>query len=86
MNVCIAIVLMVHLPSGPAEQHGATPARGAMSQEHAPKGSKKTQKPNLVITPGGPVQKDKVHEVPPGLAVRRNPDGTYTVVPKHGGA
>ena len=37
---------------------------------------------DIVITPGGPRRRDRVHPVGPGETVRRNPDGTYTVVPK----
>jgi hypothetical protein len=37
---------------------------------------------DVVMTPAGPVPKDKVHPVKPGEVVRRNEDGTYTVVPK----
>jgi hypothetical protein len=36
----------------------------------------------LVITPAGPVLKKNVHQVAPNQAVRRNQDGTYTIVPK----
>ncbi len=36
---------------------------------------------NLVITPGGPRAKDRVHPVQPGETVRRNEDGTYSVIP-----
>jgi hypothetical protein len=35
---------------------------------------------DLVITPGGPRPKDRVRSVPPGGMIRRNEDGTYTVV------
>jgi hypothetical protein len=38
-------------------------------------------KDNLVITPGGPRPAEQVHPVGPGQVVRRNPDGTYSVVP-----
>jgi hypothetical protein len=37
-----------------------------------------------VITPGGPRPREQVHPVGPGEMVRRNPDGTYSVVPKPG--
>jgi hypothetical protein len=37
---------------------------------------------DIVITPGGPRRRDQVHPVGPGETVRRNQDGTYTVVPK----
>ena len=33
-----------------------------------------------MITPAGPVTRDQVRPVKPGEAVRRNDDGTYTVV------
>jgi hypothetical protein len=36
---------------------------------------------DLVITPGGLKRRDHVHPVRPGEAVRRNPDGTFSVVP-----
>jgi hypothetical protein len=36
---------------------------------------------DLVITPGGPRSREKVHQVPPGHTVRQNADGTYEVVP-----
>jgi hypothetical protein len=36
----------------------------------------------FVITPAGPVRKENVHRVGPDEAVRRNEDGTYTIVPK----
>jgi hypothetical protein len=39
------------------------------------------KKNNLVITPGGPRPREQVHPVGPGEVLRRNPDGTYTVVP-----
>jgi hypothetical protein len=38
-------------------------------------------KDDLVITPGGPRPRGQVHHVRPGEVVRRNDDGTYTVVP-----
>jgi hypothetical protein len=37
---------------------------------------------DVVITPAGPRPKNKVHPVAPGESIRRNPDGTYSVVPK----
>jgi hypothetical protein len=36
----------------------------------------------LVITPGGPRPRNKVHHVRPGDAVRQNEDRTYSIVPK----
>lgn len=37
---------------------------------------------NVVITPAGPVPRDRVRRVDPNEAVRRNEDGSQTVVPK----
>jgi hypothetical protein len=37
---------------------------------------------DLVITPGGPRPRDKVHRVEPGEALWQNQDGTFTIVPK----
>lgn len=34
----------------------------------------------VVITPGGPVRRSQTHRVPPGGSVRREPDGSYTVI------
>jgi hypothetical protein len=39
-------------------------------------------KNNVVITPAGPVPREKVHPVGPNEIIRRNEDGTYTIVPK----
>lgn len=43
--------------------------------------SDKKSKSDLVITPGGPRPADQVHTVEPGQKVRRNPDGTYSIIP-----
>jgi len=40
-----------------------------------------SEKKDLVITPGGPRAKNQVHALKPGEALRRNQDGTFTVVP-----
>lgn len=45
------------------------------------KPKKSSEKENQVITPGGPRPKDKVRAVKPGEVLRRNPDGTYVIVP-----
>jgi hypothetical protein len=45
-------------------------------------GSTNKDKEDYVIAPGGPRPKDSVHPVGPGETVLRNPDGTYSVVPK----
>jgi hypothetical protein len=39
-------------------------------------------KEGWVVTPGGPRPRDQTHHVGPGETIRRNADGTYTVVPK----
>jgi hypothetical protein len=39
------------------------------------------EKKDLVITPGGPRAKDQVHALKPGEVLRRNKDGSYTIVP-----
>jgi hypothetical protein len=49
------------------------------TDKHSP-----TLNENLVVTPAGLVQKKNVHQVGPNQAVRRNQDGTYTIVPKTG--
>jgi hypothetical protein len=36
----------------------------------------------LVVAPGGPRRKSTVVKVEPGEIVRRNADGTYSVVPR----
>jgi hypothetical protein len=33
-----------------------------------------------VVTPAGRLPKDKVTHVGPGQSIRRNPDGTYTII------
>jgi len=38
-------------------------------------------KQDLVITPGGPRPKDQVRAIKPGEVLRRNKNGTFTVVP-----
>ena len=38
---------------------------------------------NVVVTPGGPRPRDRVHRVEPGQAIRQNPDGSFTVVPNN---
>lgn len=50
-----------------------------MAQNDKAKGTKED---TLVITPAGPVPKDQVHPVGPNEEVRREPDGTYKVVPR----
>jgi len=38
-------------------------------------------KDEIVNTPAGPRRRSQVHHVEPGESVRRNDDGSYTVVP-----
>lgn len=40
------------------------------------------EEPDMVITPAGPLSKDKVHQVEPDQAVVRNKDGSYSIVRK----
>jgi hypothetical protein len=61
-----------------------------MSQTAKPPGDSGSDRPvqaddknNVVITPAGPVPKDKVRRVGPGEMVRRNADGSHEVVPKN---
>jgi hypothetical protein len=46
-----------------------------------PEAGESAQKGDRALTPGGERPAGQVHAVGPGEAVRRNPDGTYTVVP-----
>ena len=62
---------------------------GEIDMSTPPQNDEKTEKPpcgpaesDMVITPAGPVPKDKVHEVKPGEAVQRGKDGTLAVVPR----
>ena len=50
--------------------------------EGAKKPTLPDDKRDLVITPAGPMPREKVHPVGPNEIVRRNEDGTYTIVPK----
>jgi hypothetical protein len=38
-----------------------------------------TRDSDLVITPAGPMPRDKVHQVQPGEIVSRGPEGTHTI-------
>jgi hypothetical protein len=51
-----------------------------MHMSDKPKGSK--EETDLVVAPGGPRPKEQVHGVGPGQSVRRNEEGTYTVIPE----
>ena len=50
-----------------------------------PDAEKKPRQPppkeDLVITPAGPMRRQNVHRVGPNETVRRNDDGTYSIVP-----
>jgi hypothetical protein len=48
----------------------------------AKKRGKLLRKEETVITPAGPIPKENVHQVAPNEAVRRNQDGTYSIVPR----
>ncbi len=52
------------------------------NQEHKDKNKNEEENQEIVTTPAGPMPREKVHHVKPGQVVRRNPDGTYTVVDK----
>jgi hypothetical protein len=64
----------------------AQPGDDYMTKE-SKTGEESTKKPSppheedLVITPAGPMRKKNVRQVAPNQAVRRNKDGTYTIVP-----
>jgi hypothetical protein len=45
------------------------------------KGTRKSGKDAVVITPGGPKPADKVRTIKPGEHLQVNPDGTYSIVP-----
>ncbi len=47
------------------------------ASDHRPRKSED----DLVITPGGPRPRNKVHHVRPGEAVRQDKSGAYTIVP-----
>jgi hypothetical protein len=51
------------------------------SGDSAKKPTPSDDKSDLVITPAGPLPKENVHPVGPNEVVRRNEDGTYTIVP-----
>jgi len=40
------------------------------------------QEQDMVITPAGPVPRNRVHPVRPGETVRRNKDGSLEIVPQ----
>jgi len=59
-----------------------------MSREAHSKSDERKNRPippskdrDLVITPAGPMPRDKVQQVGPGETVRRNPDGSHTIAP-----
>jgi hypothetical protein len=59
------------------------PRQGRPADPHPP--AKRGDPPGedaMVITPAGPVRKGDVQPVGPNEVVRRNQDGTYTVVPR----
>jgi hypothetical protein len=40
-----------------------------------------TDKDEIIIVPGGPRPRSKVHTIEPGEHLQINPDGTYSIVP-----
>jgi hypothetical protein len=72
----------VGLLTDPASTNGALPAAAGIhaictiNDMKDPSG----EQSDLVVTPGGPRRRDQVHLVRPGELVRRNEDGTYTIV------
>lgn len=46
-----------------------------------PDDDNKHDRPEVVLTPAGPVPKDQVHFVNSGGSVRRDPDGSYSLIP-----
>jgi hypothetical protein len=61
----------------------AMPRRATNDEsEKANKSDPQKDKGDVVITPAGPMPKEKVHRVGPNEVVRRNDDGTYTIVRK----
>ena len=88
MKVTFFVVLVLTAAAGcPSLAGAAQPGDGRMTKEHKtvePMTKKPVPPPgeDLVITPAGPVPKENVHQIGPNQAVRRNPDGSYTIVPK----
>ncbi|MFY9988911.1 MAG: hypothetical protein WAK31_29425 [Chthoniobacterales bacterium] len=61
----------------------AMPRRAATDGSgKANKSDPQKDKGDVVITPAGPMPKENVHKVGPNEVVRRNDDGTYTIVRK----
>jgi hypothetical protein len=57
----------------------------AGSDQPREKSSSPGEDGDVVVTPAGPMPRESVHPVHPDEAVRRNPDGSYTVVPNDPG-
>ncbi len=76
-------------PRGPGAAAGPEYAIAQTGEQTMPSGGEQDRtkgpasgsKDDVVITPAGPMPKDKVREVKPGEAVRQNEDGTVTIVP-----
>jgi hypothetical protein len=95
MDCRLPFVFMAWLAAGQgftsaAAQVSSEPCSGGSSMSPTSKtsgasGSEKPTPPddnNVVITPAGPVPRDRVRRVDPNEVVRRNEDGSQTVVPK----
>jgi hypothetical protein len=75
----------------PAAKPVASAAQSTAENDHAgsdeprEKSNSPGEDRDVVVTPAGPMPRDSVHPVRPDEAVRRNPDGSYNVVPKDPG-
>jgi hypothetical protein len=76
-----------YLPPAVTSEDESMPPKDPRSAEkgrnpHGKPSSPSEEERDLVITPGGPKPRGSVHQVRQNEVVRRNPDATYTVVPK----
>jgi len=81
------MVVTIHnapLHVSPASIWKANPMVRAASDSKKIGGDDGDKKKGKVITPAGPRPAEQVHRVRPGKTVRRNPDGTYSIVPETG--
>jgi hypothetical protein len=68
-------------PCTPSSHPETYQAQRQMVQNASRSGSSDDK--DVVVTPGGPRPRDRVHRVEPGQAIRQNPDGSFTVVPNN---
>ena len=57
------------------------PQRRQVTRQKTPVAPPNESNNEIVVTPAGPMHKNKVYSVKPGEVVRRNQDGTFTIVP-----